>query len=313
MKVRLLFFAFTLSTLFWSCESVLVIPRDYEAENIIVIVMDGPRYSETWGDITHQNITHLYNDIAKQGVVYTGFYNNGPTYTLSGHTSITTGYYQEINNSGQESPNYPSFFQYWLTNGRKSNESAWIIASKDKIEILNNCKNVRYKDRGVPSTNCGINGINTGYRDDSITFKTVIKTLTNYQPKLLLINLKEPDNLAHKGNWSNYLKGIKQSDEYIFQIWNYIQSSPFYKDKTALFITNDHGRHLDGVAGGFSNHGDGCDGCRRLFLCAVGPDFKSGTTITTRRELIDITATIAEILHLQMNYSNGKIMYELFK
>ena len=37
----------------------------------------------------------------------------------------------------------------------------------------------------------------------------------------------------------------------------------FYKDKTTLIVSNDHGRHIDSK-GGFQNHGDDCAGCRHI-------------------------------------------------
>jgi predicted AlkP superfamily pyrophosphatase or phosphodiesterase len=83
----------------FSCKDEPLEPR-YLTENVIVIVIDGPRYSETWGDSSHQNIPRLSNQLSKLGVINTQFYNDGPTYTLAGHTSITTGNYQEIDNSG---------------------------------------------------------------------------------------------------------------------------------------------------------------------------------------------------------------------
>ena len=43
-----------------------------------------------------------------------------------------------------------------------------------------------------------------------------------------------------------------------------------------------------------------------------GPDFKQGI-IDTRRDLIDISATIAELLHLNPEHIEGQIMHELFE
>lgn len=59
--------------------------------------MDGLRYSEGWGDSTHQNIPRMAEILSPQGVIYTHFYNKGRTYTSAGHTSLTTGVYQAMN------------------------------------------------------------------------------------------------------------------------------------------------------------------------------------------------------------------------
>ncbi|MDA3912006.1 MAG: alkaline phosphatase family protein [Bacteroidales bacterium] len=296
----------------FSCKDEPLEPR-YLTENVIVIVIDGPRYSETWGDSSHQNIPRLSNQLSKLGVINTQFYNDGPTYTLAGHTSITTGNYQEIDNSGNELPMNPSFFQYWNEQYFDSIENSWIVASKDKLEVLSNCLNVEYNDNYKPSTNCGIDGLSSGYRNDSITFNVLIGVLEDHHPNLVLVNFREPDYSGHSGNWNNYINGIKSTDEYAYKIWDYIQNDSHYKGKTSLFITNDHGRHLDSVSNGFISHGDDCLGCRHVNFFAYGPDFKKDVIIDKRRELIDISATISEILMIDKESGNGEIMQELFK
>lgn len=80
-----------------------------------------------------------------------------------------------------------------------------------------------------------------------------------------------------------------------------------------MFVTNDHGRHLDTVSVGFSSHGDGCEGCRHVMFYAYGPDFKQNVVVNNPRDLIDISATIAELLQFKMPYGKGQVMMELFK
>jgi hypothetical protein len=103
------------------------------------------------------------------------------------------------------------------------------------------------------------------------------------------------------------------TDAYIEQIWNFIQSDPVYQGKTTLFITNDHGRHLNGVSNGFVSHGDDCDGCRHISLLAVGPDFHKGIDILNPREQIDLPTTIAHLMGFKMETAEGQVMTELFK
>ena len=275
--------------------------------------MDGPRYSETWGDSTHQYIPRLANQLSNSGIVYTKFYNEGPTYTNAGHTAITTGNYQEINNTGLELPQYPSIFQYLLQTSIMDSSDAFVIASKDKLEILANCLDPVWQNRFNPSTNCSINGLGSGYRNDSITFERSKEILTAYHPRLVLINFREPDFSGHTKNWANYSNGIKEVDEYIYQLVKYIENDVVYKDKTTYFVTNDHGRHLDDISIGFSGHGDDCEGCRHINLFTFGPDFKKGEIFQIKRELIDISATTAELLDIQMPSGKGQIMFELFE
>jgi arylsulfatase A-like enzyme len=80
--------------------------REYTTRNVIVLVIDGARYSETRGDKNFTNIPRM-KLISESGVLFTNFQNLGPTYILAGQTALTTGNYQEINNTGTEIPEFP--------------------------------------------------------------------------------------------------------------------------------------------------------------------------------------------------------------
>lgn len=89
--------------------------------------------------------------------------------------------------------------------------------------------------------------------------------------------------------------------------------NPLMKNQTTLFITNDHGRHLDGVKSGFVNHGDRCEGCRHISLLVLGPDTPKGLSIQKEGELIDISKTISTLLHFDMPTSKGRFLEEAFR
>jgi arylsulfatase A-like enzyme len=114
------------------------------------------------------------------------------------------------------------------------------------------------------------------------------------------------------GDWKAYLKGIVNTDAYVHEIWQFIQNDSIYKDNTTLFVTNDHGRHLDGISNGFVSHGDNCDGCRHINLYSFGPDFKKGIVSSVNRSLVDVHATILELLHIRGAFTEGNVMLELF-
>lgn len=288
-------------------------PRDYKTEYVIVLVIDGPRFSETFGDTSYQYIPNLSKVLAPQGVLVKNFRNNGPTYTNAGHTAITTGIYQGIKNNGLELPKNPSMFQFFLKEKGLDSTQAWVIASKGKLDILANTKNKSWKNQYTPSSHCGVNGKGMGYTGDKNTWKDAQGILKTYHPKLTLINLLEVDVKGHQNEWKQYLQALRNTDQTALELWNLIQSDSIFKDKTTLFITNDHGRHLDGHKDGFISHGDNCEGCRKMYLVALGPDFKTNTVLNDMYEQIDISKTIAEMMHFSFPISNGIIMTELFK
>lgn len=285
----------------------------FKSEYFIVLVIDGPRFTETFGDSTHRYIPHLGNELSKEGVLMKHFYNNGPTYTNAGHTAITTGVYQRISNAGKELPKNPSIFQYYLKSMNADKTDAYIVSSKGKLEILANTKDKKWWNTYMPSTYCGPKGNSSEYVSDDQTFHKVNQLLESNPPHLMLINFLAVDSYGHSNEWDKYLNALVQCDEYAYQIWRKIQSNPVLKDKTTLFITNDHGRHLDGHKNGFVNHGDKCAGCKQISLLAMGPDFRKNCQLDESGELIDISQTIAYMKGIEMPTSKGRILVELFE
>jgi predicted AlkP superfamily pyrophosphatase or phosphodiesterase len=279
----------------------------------MVLVIDGPRFSETFGDSSCQFIPHLSKDLAPQGVLIRNFRNNGPTYTNAGHTAITTGVYQKIKNNGLELPKYPGMFHYYLKQKGVDSTETWLIASKGKLSILGDTKNKKWKGKFQPSLHCGIDGKGEGYTPDIYNWRDAKNILTEYHPKLTLINMLEVDVRGHQNEWPEYKQAIRNTDQIAYELWDFIQSDSIYKDKTTLFITNDHGRHLDGHKDGFVSHGDNCEGCRKMYLIALGPDFKQNVVLNDQYELIDISRTIACLLNFSVPTSEGVIMEDLFK
>jgi hypothetical protein len=297
---------------FISCDKTS--EESYVTENIIIIIIDGARYSETWGDTNFVNIPRM-KSLSETGVLFTEFYNNGTTHTISAIASITTGNYQAIDNEGGEIPWFPSLFQYWNQQYMNSLPISRIFASKDKLSVLSDCLEPSYKGNFRPLSDCGEdeNNVDNKPSHDSITLTRTLNSLTADHPSLLLVSFREPDFSAHQSNWSGYIEGIQNADEYVFRIWNFIESDSSYKGKTSLFVTNDHGRHLDNVNGGFILHGDTCMGCRHVSLLAIGPDFRKGEVVKIKRELLDLSPTIAEMLNFRMPTTHGHVMNELFE
>lgn len=290
-------------------DSAVTQPR---TEHVIVVFMDGARYSETFGDPAMRYIP-VMRSLLGEASWFSSFYSDGPTQTTAGHTAVSTGVYQNINNGGGELPDEPGICQVWLKEMQKANSKAWVITSKDKLEVLRNCKNRNWKDLYMPRTNCGVNGLFTGYRNDTTTLRSALNVLSSYHPNLVLINFKEPDGAGHANNWDGYLQGIRDVDSYVGQLWQFIQSDPIYRDKTTLFVTNDHGRHLDNVNGGYTGHGDGCEGCRHIMLFAIGKSVPKGRCVTATYDMTDLHHTLTHFLGISDPEGNGDRISEFFK
>jgi hypothetical protein len=313
MRVRIIFslLACTLLLVYCGCtKDPEIISK--EERFVVVIVVDGPRYTETWGFPGRTFIPHRAA-MLQEGALCAKMYNDGYCFTNAGHTAITTGVYQNISNVGAELPDKPSFFQYWLKGENRKSSEAWIITTKDKLEVLADCKDPKWNQRYRPWTDCGNSGLGSGYRQDSLTHLRVINALANYHPKLMLVNFKQPDASGHSGDSLAYLNGILETDYYVKKIWEKIQSDPYYKDRTTMLVTNDHGRHTAGHLDGFISHTDNCDGCKHIELFAMGPDIKKNHTSNEVYSQVDICQTVAKLMRIDMPTASGKPILDIFK
>ncbi|MEK8022536.1 MAG: GYF domain-containing protein [Candidatus Hydrogenedentota bacterium] len=288
------------------------LPEEIQAENVVIVIIDGPRYSETWGDTAHRYIPHIYNDLAPHGVVITNFRNEGVTKTVPGHVALWTGHYEKIGNDENVTPTHPGMGQVIIKEKDMAPDSVWIIASKDKIDVLATNSDPAWKNAVPPKTHTGRNGTGNGIADDSATYEKAIEILKRDRPRLAFIQFKEPDISGHSKKWDWYLAGLKASDEFAWKIWQFLESDSHYAGRTAFFITNDHGRHLDDVLDSFVSHGDDCEGCRRIILYASGPDFQKGVVVENKWEQIDLAVTAARLLGVRLPGSTGKIIADLF-
>jgi hypothetical protein len=295
-----------------TCKRDIPVPA-YQSRKLVFVLVDGPRWEETWGDSTHHYQPNLRDSLAAKGSLFTSFYNNGITFTVPGHTALLTGHYQDILNNGQELADYPSLAQLYLEHFGLPSESAWLVTSKDKLEIFKTCEEPGWSGNYAPQTNCGVSGNGSGYRHDTITMKIAKDVLSNHHPDFMFIQFRDPDYSAHMGDTTGYRQGIIRGDKYCWELWKLLQGDPYYSGQTTFVITNDHGRHPDGTLDGFVSHGDGCPGCRHINLFIAGPDIKSNKIITSAWEQTDLHKTLCKMFGLDDRFSEGKVIQEVLK
>jgi hypothetical protein len=281
--------------------------HDYK---VVVVIIDGPRFSESFGDTTHLIAPALWT-LKEKGVLLNNVFNLGQTNTINGIAATITGNYHELSNSSAAQSPYETFLHAWRYVYDLPPAKAWVIASKDKTAALAGCTACGNYIHASPNTDCGVSGLGTGYRTDSTTYNNTLNILTKQQPEALLVHFKEPDFSGHTGNWQAYLDGLKQASDYTLSIYNHLQTLPFYKDQTYLYVTNDHGRHLDGIADGFVSHGDNCVGCKHITVLGIGPKHPINFIDTTHYSQIDLCRTISHNFDLSMGNANGKVIQSL--
>lgn len=264
---------------------------------IVIIVVDGARYTETFGDSTHSFIPFIWGELAPQGVVYSNYYNDGKTQTNPGHASILSGVWQYISNDGSEYSHSPSIFEYIRSQKNIPEAALWVALGKDKLNVLAHSSHPEYGAGASVRTSLDPS-------DDALTMENVRYVLLNHKSRITIANFAKTDIEGHAGSWENYTGGIKRADSLIAELWRWIQADPTLKNKTTMIVTNDHGRHTTD----FVNHGDGCEGCRHIMLMILGPDTPKGIVDPLLSSQIDIAKTVAKMMRFSAPLAQGKVL-----
>jgi hypothetical protein len=287
-------------------EPTQILPPQFATKAVVLIIIDGTRWSETFGDSTHELIPHLANDLAPLGAINTTFYNDGLTVTIPGHASILTGTWQDLPNNGQVRPTTPTIFEYYRAATGASEEDAIFVHGSFIEPVLTYSTHPDYG----PAFGAKMffsNNPAPPY-DDGIR-ASARQALADLNPPLLMISLLDPDEAGHAHDWEGYRQGIRHDDEIIWDLWQQLQADQVYAGQTTLIVTNDHGR---GCGDGWPEHG-GDDECNRhIMFLAVGPDIQPGLVVTQRRTQRDIAPTIGYLLGFETPFVEGEVMTELW-
>lgn len=296
-----------------SCVPFVHAASKYSTRNVFLIVMDGVHYSETFGDAAHRFIPHLWNDLRPLGTLYTDFRNNNITVTVPGHTAMLTGVWQNVKNDGTERPHQPTVFEYLRKEMGVPRSKTWIVVQHMNLISTDYSDYPGYGE--LYRANLDSPGLHKRdelkHVEDVATWDLLKEVMNRDHPSLVMVNFGMTDSMGHDGGWSGYTNAIRDADELIFYLWLKIQGDPVYADKTTVIITNDHGRHLDGVKTGFQDHGDDCEGCRHVMMLVIGPDMRANVIVDAPHESIDVAPTIGELMGFRTPLARGKIMSEM--
>jgi len=271
------------------------------------VVIDGLRYTEAFGDPQYQYIPKMGNLLKPQGTLFTNVMNLGTTITLPGHLSILTGDWQQesMYEGVKTRPIKPTIFEYFRRSKGVPQEKTWFVMG-GKIDFLRYTDYSLHPLYGEPYK-AYLTAPTTHHPRDEEVFSELQQIMDANHPSLVVTNFGNVDGDGHSGQWDRYTSAIQKVDSIIYDLWLKIQSDPFYKDKTTLLVTTDHGRH-SGIF--FEDHGGICEGDRHAFLLSIGPDFKKDTVIEERFELIDIAPTVGRLLGFDTHFARGHALTE---
>lgn len=105
---------------------------------------------------------------------------------------------------------------------------------------------------------------------DIFTHYAAMEYLRTRRPRILYIAYGETDEWAHAGQYRSYLDASHQVDQWIGELWHWLQKDPGYRNNTTLFITTDHGRG-DEVKSDWKNHNSRVKGANEIWFAVRGP------------------------------------------
>lgn len=140
---------------------------------------------------------------------------------------------------------------------------------------------------------------------DAFLADRAIACMREFAPDVLVVAFGEID-CAHYGSWSRYVDAIRRTDALTLRLWQAVEELDQYRDQTLMLVLPDHGRELDAPGKfGFIHHSDfytneGADeGCRRVWMLAIGPEIAAGRTVTDAIPTASAAATGLSFLGLQ--------------
>ncbi len=136
-------------------------------------------------------------------------------------------------------------------------------------------------------------------RNDMLTYSAARNYIEKSHPKVLFLGFGETDEYAHKNQYDGYLQKAHQFDQFVADLWYYVQTDPFYKNNTTFIITTDHGRGK--YARSWNSHGFWVRGSGDIWSAMIGPDLQpSGESKTNETRLLQHTAaTVLQMLGIR--------------
>src|SRR5688572_28250183 len=151
----------------------------------------------------------------------------------------------------------------------------YILNEKRNTIVMNS----GYEKMGNDTGNTMMNMINsvqergivnkTATRHDMLTYSIAKEYIKNHEPRIVVIGFGETDDFAHQKRYDLYLQQANQVDRMIGELWNMVQTTPAYKNKTSFLITTDHGRGINSHH--WSGHGTFINGSSQAWIAMMGP------------------------------------------
>ena len=317
---------------FYGADSILIHSDDY-TKNQKQMLKD---YWHSSDQVRREQLMPFFwNTIINQGQLYGNIRSGSITslenpyrFSYPGYSEMLVGYVDLSRNSNNKENNPNITVLEYIHNQPGYKNKVAAFCSWDVFDfIINEERSGIYVSAGMETYDRGRNNPKIGLlneimlqipvpwrsvRYDAITHNFAKIYLEEMRPKLLYIAYDETDEYAHEGKYDKYLNAANQLDQYVSDLWNWVQSNYYYKNKTTILITTDHGRGNKDIDS-WRNHGSSVNGAEHVWMAVIGPDTPPKGEMTNHEKIYSsqIASTIASFLGIE--YQNEKTVAPMIK
>lgn len=139
-------------------------------------------------------------------------------------------------------------------------------------------------------------------RYDVFTHNFALEYMKKEHPNLIYISYGETDDFAHDGEYDSYLKSAHRADQFVRELWNFVENDRHYKGNTTFIITTDHGRGTIPL-NTWTGHGKDIEGANEVWLIIFGKGIKAKGEVTQKKQLYtnQIATSIAHLLNVKID------------
>lgn len=263
-----------------------------------------------WGTLMREHGSIAGNP-AKQSRVHLV---NGHRFSYPGYSEILTGRaHDDVIKSNDPTQNpYPTVLEFLKNNaGLPANQVA-AFASWDVFSAIVE------QTKGAITVNAGFEQFDSPdeevrrlsqlqfetptpwdtVRHDAYTFRFAMDHLSRHKPRVLYLALGETDDWAHNGRYDRVLETYTRTDDYLKQLWTWLQSQPEYRGRTHMLITTDHGRGQ--TPKDWKDHGKDVVGASETWMAFASPSMSRRGEWTRHAPL-----TIAQVAATLIKWAGG--------
>jgi arylsulfatase A-like enzyme len=287
-----------------------------------------------------QLLPFFWETLAKKGQLYgnrlkgnKSYCTNSFWFSYPGYSEILTGFSDPRIRSNDKIPNPNQTILEFFNNkkefkGKVAAFGSWdvfpFIVNEERSGIPVNAGFRKAKGKKLSAKEKFLNELQDqvpspwgSVRLDAFTHHYALEYIKKNKPKLVYIAYGETDDFAHDGEYDAYLKSAHQTDAFIKELWDYVQSNRKYKNKTTFIITTDHGRGYETKAD-WKSHGKTYLGSNEIWIAAIGPDTPALGEVTTGEQTLQsqLAKTIAKLLGYDYDnkeFEVGTVIPTIFK